>query len=82
VVAAARSIAPVLSISEGEADRGAGERARPHRVVGGYDKRADVEKLIGEAQREAGIGNSVEAVFRGSVAAGTDSFVQERSCTA
>jgi len=28
------------------------EQRRPHRVIAGYDRRADVENLIGEAQRE------------------------------
>ena len=28
------------------------EKGRPHRVIDGYDQRADVENLIGEAQRE------------------------------
>lgn len=28
------------------------ERARPHRIIDAYDRRADVENLIGEAQRE------------------------------
>jgi hypothetical protein len=28
------------------------EQARPHRVIDAYDQRADVENLIGEAQRE------------------------------
>jgi len=28
------------------------EKGRPHRVIAGYDQRADVENLIGEAQRE------------------------------
>lgn len=28
------------------------ERARPHRIIATYDQRADVENLIGEAQRE------------------------------
>lgn len=28
------------------------ERARPHRIIDAYDQRADVENLIGEAQRE------------------------------
>ncbi len=36
--------------------------AKPHKVIEGYDKRADVENLVGEAKREGLEGNTVKEV--------------------